>query len=313
MESVVLFGNGLNLVGGRADAWDELLKNVSALDNLPKLSNTLDYECIFLNYCNESNNTSDGKTLQKEYQLKSLIAEHCSRFQLNRFYSLLSHLPNAVYLTTNYDGLLEKQWTEDGFDENVELTNNAESIYSIRRCHAFSKNEKIKRVFPIHGDYRMPKTIMIGYDHYCGSLGKLDDYFKGKYAYKVNAETTVKLPRLLDRLDNKMDSIVRQWGKYWPDYFFSHNVHIIGLGLSPVESDIWWVLNKRCRYKQVRNTIKNHIYFYGDPQPRLSQLLEAFDVEIVRVKLPSAPTPNQWQEQYENMFDMMNNRMNNKR
>jgi len=72
--------------------------------------------------------------------------------------------------------------------------------------------------------------------NYCGSLGKMDDFFKGKYVYKQD-EQTIKLPRLLEWLSNVKEKRYKV-GAYWPDYFFTHNVNIIGLAHELVESDL---------------------------------------------------------------------------
>ena len=163
-----------------------------------------------------------------------------------------------------------------------------------------------KRIFPIHGEQAAPKSIMIGYDHYCGSLGKLDDFFKGNYAYTQN-EKVIKLPRLLERLAN--DGSMSNMGIYWPDYFFTHNIHIIGLGLQLVETDLWWVLNKRSRNMQLTDSIKNKIYFYGDPDEQITNLLKAFNVDVVRVSAKDPKEPASWVEAYRIMMAEMRNRM----
>ena len=43
------------------------------------------------------------------------------------------------------------------------------------------KEGKYKYIWPIHGTIQHPKSIMLGLDHYCGSIGKINDYIKGKY------------------------------------------------------------------------------------------------------------------------------------
>ena len=87
---------------------------------------------------------------------------------------------------------LGKTFEANGYVRDKQLDSVAESIYSIRRSHAYREQSmgKIKKIFPIHGECMAPKTIMIGYDHYCGSLGKLDDYFKGKYLVVINKAPT---------------------------------------------------------------------------------------------------------------------------
>ena len=309
MENAILFGNGLNRAGGNSLSWDNLLKSLSPLKEMPSDSNTLNYESIYLSACKKGScKTKAG--LVNEIQIKQQIAVFCQSCESNDFYENLMHLPSNVFLTTNYDETLGSTLENNGYIRVKQLDSIAESIYSIRRCHAYRdiNTNKIKRVFPIHGECMYPKTIMIGYDHYCGSLGKLDDYFKGKYAYKQGEETK-KLPRLLDRLRGvDLKAPISNMGNYWPDYFFTHNIHIIGIGMALVESDLWWVLNKRCRYKNLCPQINNTIYFYGTKyDDKVIPLLKSFDVQVMQTEVQN----DNWRQAYRWMLDQMRKNMNN--
>lgn len=308
MESAILFGNGFNRIAGNGMSWEELLMDLAKVSHLPSDSNTLNYECIFMNICNGGWKLGKDRVVQTEYGLKCQIADACKSFRTGPIYEELAHLPVSVYLTTNYDGVLDRTFTKMGYEYDRNTSCTTESIYSIRRCHAYQKpySGMDKRIFPIHGEHAVPKSIMIGYDHYCGSLGKLDDFFKGNYAYTQN-EKVIKLPRLLERLAN--DGSMSNMGTYWPDYFFTHNIHIIGLGLQLVETDLWWVLNKRSRNMQLTDSIKNRIYFYGDPDEQITNLLEAFDVDVVRVSARDPKEPASWVEAYRIMMAEMSNRI----
>lgn len=285
MRNAILFGNGINRVGGNSMSWEDLLMTLSPLKRMPSNSNTLNYECIYLSACSEDScEIKEG--LVTELQIKQQIADICQRFESNDFYELLMNMPSDIFLTTNYDDTLGKTFENNGYIRDKQLDSVAESIYSIRRSHAYREQSmgNIKKIFPIHGECMAPKTIMIGYDHYCGSLGKLDDYFKGKYVFRLGEETK-KLPRLLERLrgDGKNMS-VNMLGNYWPDYFFTHDIHMIGIGMPLVESDLWWVLNKRSRYKKVCPEISNSIYYYGTQIDNMEviNLLKAFDVKVIQ-------------------------------
>lgn len=286
----------------------ELLESLSPLKKMPSESNTLNYECIYLSACQEDScEAKEG--LIKEYKIKQQIADMCHEFKPNEFYESLMNMPSDIFLTTNYDDALGKTFEAYGYSRDRQLDTKAESIYSIRRSHAYREQNmgRIKRIFPIHGECMAPKTIMIGYDHYCGSLGKLDDYFKGKYVFK-SGEETKKLPRLLDRLRGD-EKDVTDMGNYWPDYFFTHNIHMIGIGMPIVESDLWWVLNKRCRYKKVCHEINNTIYFYGTQFDKQIDLLKAFGVEVVISEVKNSQDNHSWRDAYKQMFEQMKKNM----
>lgn len=305
MESAILFGNGLNrIAGNNAISWEGLLKELYKASSLPTDSNTLNYECIYLDICKDLENFKSGSVVETEYDLKCKIAKACNKFNSGLIYEELAHLPVQVYLTTNYDGVLDRTLVDLGYKYDKDKSCKTEAIYSIRRCHAYKDihSGDYKKIFPIHGECAAPKSIMIGYDHYCGSLGKLDDFFKGNYTYGPKDQLT-KLPRLLDRLSE--NGGINNMGAYWPDYFFTHNIHIIGLGLQLVETDLWWMLNKRARFKQFNNLIENEIFFYGDPDDSITKLLETFGVEVVRVKVVEPKEQKSWNEAYRTMFDEM--------
>lgn len=304
-NSAILFGNGINLVGGECPSWEDLLKDLSHQKaGMPSDSNTLNYECIYLDLC-DYKYIGDGNSKDNEYELKKQIADLCERIPTNKFYRRLIELPVDTYLTTNYDGVLEKLLLQKDYQRNRKQSCITEALYSIRRCHAYDSPDEsmTKKVFPIHGESKYPKSIMIGYDHYCGSLGKLDDFFKGNYIYR-DGEKSIKLPTLLERLREDYSDVGSiSLGRYWPDYFFTHNVHMIGIGLPLVESDLWWVLNKRCRYKRISSMVNNKIYFYGEPEKSILHLLEAFDVQIIPIEVRDKNEPKCWVDAYHKMFD----------
>lgn len=308
MESAILFGNGFNRIAGNGMSWEELLMDLAKVSQLPSDSNTLNYECIFMDICNGGWKLGKESVVQTEFGLKCQIADACRDFRSGLIYEELAHLPVSVYLTTNYDGVLDRTLVKMGYEYDRNASCTTESIYSIRRCHAYQKpySGMDKRIFPIHGEHAVPKSIMIGYDHYCGSLGKLDDFFKGNYAYTQN-EQVIKLPKLTARLKDKEKRL--NMGMYWPDYFFTHNMHIIGLGLQLVETDLWWVLNKRSRTMHFTDAINNEIYFYGNPNDDTTNLLNAFGVKVVRVPTKEPKGQAEWDEAYRIMMAEMQKRI----
>ena len=119
---------------------------------------------------------------------------------------------------------------------------------------------------------------MLGLDHYCGSIGKINDYIKGKYEYNKNGEPHI-LKGIIERIENNECEIPFSW----IDLFFTHNIHIIGFGLQYEETDLWWILNKRQRYIKQHsreNIISNNIYFYGDVEENKKALLMKLGVEV---------------------------------
>lgn len=309
MKNVVLFGNGFNRLNGGI-SWGELLKKITTEPLIANISNTLQYEAIILSsdyYNYEPLVTSDGYQIitadQKQLNvidkpveeiIKNRIKDELERFIPNRIYQRISQLDIEHYITTNYDHTLYKQLYELEFKESN--SNNTEKLYSIRRKFSLkNKDGKEKYIWPMHGTIQYPKSIMLGLDHYCGSIGKIDNYIKGNYEYGKD----VKLEGLIKRLkNNKCDPPLS-----WIDLFFTHNIHIIGLGLYQDEIDLWWILNKRKRYiRQYGNEvgINNKIYYYGDVEDNMRQLLNRLGVEV-RQAPPSCQTS--YEKQYDHFID----------
>ena len=257
MENVVLFGNGLNLLSNNL-SWHDLLDKIlhKGLEDkdtsvyIPSaLPNTLQYDFILFN------SDSVGKSIVEERQLnlKKCIAENVKHFATNDIYKILGELKVDTYLTTNYDHTLDESLRHIGYVPDLSKSNKQEKLYNIRRSRAFSKSgDTTKIIYPIHGDIDNPKSIVIGYNHYCGTIGKLDAYLKGKAEWEGKP-----LPKMEERFHSEDFAV-----KSWIDHFFFSNVHIFGLGLDFSEIDLWWILDRRKRLIMEGCPIKNHIIFY---------------------------------------------------
>lgn len=311
MKNVILFGNGLNLLNGGI-TWYNLLEKITTGSLITGIPNTLQYETIVLAseyYHYESFVTADGYMLSSadgrqfnvidkpaEENIKNKIKEEMEGFKSNSIYERISQLKVEHYITTNYDHTLCNLLYTKGFKESI--SNNTENIYSIRRNFVLQNTEGIcKCIWPMHGTIQYPKSIMLGLDHYCGSIGKIDDYIKGKYEYKISGKS-VELNGLIHRLKNHECQVPLSW----IDLFFTHDIHIIGLGLQYDEIDLWWILNKRQRYVRLYGKdaiINNKIYYYGNIDKGKKTLLERLGVKVY-----SSPDTS-FQDQYNYFIDII--------
>lgn len=301
----ILFGNGLNLLNAGTPSWDDLLNDI-AKDTLDKnIPNTLKYEAVILKQPyreapvrlltsdGKKLITSDGKLLFAsgeviESKLKKDIAERVSVFEPNDIYRMVSELPVDHFMTTNYDNTLFKVLGE----KPIKSQNKQEQTYSIRRHYTLIDGQQY---WPIHGNAESPRSIMLGFDQYCGALSKVESYVKGGYEMPEIGRMTSITKRLEDGIDKALS---------WIDLFFCSDVHIIGQGLDYAEMDLWWILNKRRRIKQKgEKLIQNHIIYY--PVESITedkrQLLKGFDVEINELKDYAGGYPNNYRKQLKNM------------
>ena len=258
-RKAVFLGNGFTrALVGNVPAWGQLIGGANLEDDLQQIiPYTFQYE---MNYLGERK--SDEETLKSEICRK---LPDFSKVELKgaakSFLSFLAENEITDILTTNYDGLVEHLL----LSQNAKLVsqNNSEKIYSIRRNYVYKYNEKLITLWKVHGDAVAPKSVMLGLDHYCGAIGKMDDFIKhGRLGGKTTDNPMeMKFPNKAksDITKNKIETFQFQT---WVDLFFVATVYFIGFGLDFSETDIWWLLNKRARFKE-KLEISNEIFFYA--------------------------------------------------
>ena len=297
MDNTILFGNGINRLSSSL-TWEKLLEEImeSRIFKPDELPNTMTYERIILErpYYNED-------VRKDEFKVKNKIKGLLENIEKNNVYTELFKLNVQNYLTTNYDyAFIDSILDLDEVNLPIhEYT--TEDVYSIRRLKRISnKQEKTKHFWQIHGEIRKPATIMLGLDHYCGSIGKIDNYIKGGYEYKKEGK------------DEKEISIEKKFeenlftNSSWVELFFTTNIHIIGLTFDFSEIDLWWIINKWARLrrsKELNGKIKNKIIYYCDSITDSKKcLFESFGVEVKIDKLSDS------MDKYSAYYDKLINR-----
>jgi hypothetical protein len=270
LDNTLLFGNGLNLLSENPLSWGLLLKelevgNHSISNETP---NTMKYEKIFL----DRNSIKSSKSKDEELSIKNQIAQLMKGQRGNKHYHEIIDLGFQDYLTTNYDNAFCETYNGE------ELNESTEGIYSLRRyLTLYSENHNDTKLWHIHGEIEHPKSIMLGLDHYCGSISKIDGYIKGNYEFSVKSTKQKVKPMVEKLMDGSFDEVS------WVELFFNSNVHILGLSLDYSETDLWWVLNKRARL-MLDNNIDNTIYYYdSNIKESKKSLLESMGVTVINV------------------------------
>ncbi len=294
MDKTILFGNGVNRVLSGGLTWSSMLQDI-AYDN--------DIECSDLINSNQYTMVYEQIVANKkisEIDLKQSIAKKIVTSTYSESYKHLSNTNVRNYLTTNYEHYLEQEFlTRFSLKDKEE----SETIYSVRRNVEF-KGDQPATIWNIHGSIREPKSIMLGLDHYCGYIGKIDSYIKGHYTYEQGKEK-IKVSSIEDKLKEENATFDR---KSWIELLFNSNIFILGLGLEFVETDLWWILNKRARMKKSSRTkglIQNKIVYYGEENHARKNLLEAFDIEVVTMKYNGS---NKYDEFFIDTIDDINMR-----
>ncbi len=300
MNKTILFGNGLNQLTTGLISWKDLLNNIKRSNKFEDLGlpNTMIYERILM----ERPKLSEG-IYAVEGNIKSEIADQMRIIPTNNYYKKVCNLGFENYLTTNYDYSLNKMFQELGFTSN---TNSTEDIYSIRRNSSIidNNNKEICKIWNIHGELDRPASIMLGLDHYCGSIGKLDAYLKGTYEFQEN-KNPIRVQSIIEKIKSK------EFDRYsWVELFFNTDIHILGLSLEYSETDLWWILNKRARIINDKKTtvhISNKIFYYSTSiESEKEGVLNSFNVNVLNTHITNPKTFN-WGKYYEQTLEKIGN------
>lgn len=275
MKNTILYGNGFNRLINNGISWEDVLNK---LKDKTKFSNgLLPYTMVYERALLENPKASKENFGEFEFSVKSELSELMKTMKPAPIYSDLLALNLDNYVTTNYDYCLNEKMKLSGL---IDKSQSTEDIYSIRRKTIFESHDKKEKckIWNIHGEINYPPTIMLGYDHYIGSMGKLDGYVKGTYEFYID-KNKVRPESIKDKLMGKIFD-----GHSWIELFFNSNIHILGLKLDYSETDIYWILNKRIRlYKELGEKLKlrNKIHFYtNEDNTEKADLLRSFGVDV---------------------------------
>lgn len=299
MENTIFFGNGINLLSPKNKSWKALLDEIkeSRTFDHSTLPNTMIYERILM-----ERPIKTHEVLKEEYSVKSNIASLMSTIEPNEIYSFLYLMNFQHYLTTNYDNAFIDSILNLKEINLPIIEYSTEDVYSLRRRKRISnQKEQEKNFWQIHGEIRKPATIMLGLDHYCGSVAKINDYIKGGYNYEISKEKIIE-----DSIEKKFEK--NSFTKTsWVEFFYTTNVHIIGFSLDYSEIDLWWVLNKRARAMKgsvLNKFVKNKVIFYcTEIDEQKKGLLESLNVIVKVQELPKTKT--KYYDYYQNLVDKL--------
>jgi hypothetical protein len=248
-NAVLLVGNDINNLS-KGYSWNDLLNDlisfVGAKDKIRPLGEQfpLFYEEIWA--------FAGSRGKKTEAEVKEYIASKVSKMPQNELHSKIASLPVKDILTTNYEFTMEK-----GFSGDSSSVSNT-GVIQEQRYSLFRKTSNGGKSFwHIHGDAQRPSSMALGYEHYAGYLQHMRNYVADGVSYE-NVSFDALTKRLKQSTDLEYSS--------WVDFFFTHDVHIVGLGLDFVEIHLWWLLTYRARASIRRIQTSNRITYYCPKQ-----------------------------------------------
>ncbi len=280
---VVLFGNGLNY--NEKFKWAKLLYSVEAegFDRSPFCSDCsyssedkIDERIPFSIYASISSPVEDN------IRSKNIIN------QLEKYdYTKLDHLKRIAdiaadaYLTTNYTYDLEASIKKDVQEISSKTISKYRKVirysksfkgtsekYLLHTYNSFRHNGIEKKIWHIHGDMKVPNSMILTLDDYARHIGKL---------VECNALAGNKYDKFSSSL--KITS--------WMDYFIVADIYILGLGFDYSEFDLWWLLARRQREKDQSLLGKIRYYDHDNTEGNKMKhkMLQSFGVDVQTIPL----------------------------
>ena len=304
MKETILFGNGINRLSKSNPSWGVLLNDLKGehqfKDNT--LPNTMIYERIILDRPNLR-----MEILEDEFKVKAKISESMNLTETQPIYHALYSLNATNYLTTNYDNSFINT-IQNEYNNQIRVEDlSTEGVYSLRReKRVYTTRKEYKSLWQIHGEIKRPASIMLGLDHYCGSIGKVDSFIKGSYEYRKDGKS-IREESISKKLNSKSFTKTS-----WVELFFNSNIHILGFTLDYSETDLWWIINKRARLlkdERVYQRINNKIEFYCiEIDDQKKGLLESMGVNVNIVE-PAKEIEDKYEAHYKGLIYLLKKRI----
>jgi len=253
VKKCLLLGNGINRCCVSNISWEDILKEIAKNYNIDlnnDVSFPLQFEIMANRILSHSKYPSDRLyTELKEQIISKLLTAEFSDFSPH--YALTSKVDSI--LTTNYDFLIEKS-----LDSAFSIINTPKKVNESSNKYNINNVVKVldKNVYHIHGNVHQAQSICLGYEHYAGTLQRLRTLITTK------KEKNGNIPEIICYLKKPEYEL-----KTWAAKFFTDNIHIVGLGLTQSEIDLWWLITYRAflyysnRF-DARNLICNTIVYH---------------------------------------------------
>lgn len=259
LNDVLLIGNGLNRCYYNDMAWGGLLEEIAKEHSItmnPNNTLPMEFECIVNQILKRTTSPSD--TIYTD--IKSSIVKRINSIKKtdNPLHKRFMNIPVHAVITTNYDYLLERAYDDTDSWEKAcskeRQKGSSEKIHSINRYTTI----KDRKFYHMHGELAEPESLCLGSVHYMRYVQEIEKSFN-KGDTSISEKTDKK------HIQTIMGSDIER--NTWFDLFFNKNIHIVGLGLSLSEIDLWWVITYRSFLYftdkfDARRNLKNRIYYY---------------------------------------------------
>lgn len=276
MNNTLLFGNGINRATNPGISWENLMQESGCGELTAEVP--LPIRAVVTS---SQNGNMIGKRRLDTFKLfqqnikDNIIGADLAPSDLHR---ALRSQNFDFFVTTNYDDCLERSCP--GYTESFKNTGGYK--YLLQKIGTVDN----RPIFHAHGYQKWADTLCISFQQYMGLISRLSQSLgleKEKYSDSIS--------QIKELVKGNIPS-----KNNWAELFFVTNVHILGLGLSFFEYDLWWLLSLRSSLFSPYNNLseyENRIYYYdldvcgGPSNEDLSKraVLEKLGVEVVTERL----------------------------
>lgn len=288
-RKVLFVGNGINRLEGNDGSWEFVLNSLAsslnekiALNFLKEKPFTLVFDEIFLN--------TKRRSSEREIELKKHVAELVEKIPRNKYHDGFVNSPVKHIITPNYDYNFENASKFPHKEANLKK----ETKYSLFRRRKVGSTS----VWHMHGEARVPNSVMLGHDQYSGYMQKLRAYLTTRADRATKATSPYK--RNIADFENNSDHYS------WVDIFLENDVHIVGYSLDYTEIEMWWLLYYKEKLKQLGKfkTGETHFYYFqvdniDDREMAKHSLLKSFGVKV------HSPKYSSYSEAYDDFLDRL--------
>ena len=265
---VLLLGNGVNRAFG-GGSWGELIRQISVNPSLPpdcELHLPMPLRAILV-----TGNTVGAQLREAAPVLYGRMGDPGHAEMLRELLSLdFDHI-----LTTNFSYEVEMAANPDKTLDDGELAgmmrradgvDSPEEAYQLHTCCDLEWQGHKTRLWHIHGEGRLPKTMILGHYYYGNLLRRVAEDLGGE-----DEDRPLRRPAGGGEI------------RSWAEAFLLGDVYSLGFGFDVSEVDLWWLLDRKRRERA--ETGRTRFYApeetrHGDAINEKEELLRVLGVEV---------------------------------
>jgi hypothetical protein len=212
------------------------------------------------------------------------VAEQIEQLRPGKYHKRVMTIGTQHILTTNYDYALElaidPAHSSGGYDISGKYN-------LFRRRVAGDVN-----IWHIHGEAEVPRSIILGYDNYSGTVQRIRQYLKTGYH-------NLRSPFRREIRDFDKDDTAYSW----IDIFLRDDIHILGLTLDYIEIDLWWIIYYKATLENRKKKVgKTHYYRFSEGQLLPNELAKLDSLKALGVEVHSIHVNDGYESAWERLL-----------